>query len=119
MKGLSKNRRRYKFHPRRFTGGLRFYLLTLFMAVISALAFITNPASSAPAGDHTPEEAEHNRTSGKLRPGLEGQATLEWVLIGGLLVVIIVGLLTTILRPQLEAIITAIMNTIQQNTAAK
>ena len=54
----------------------------------------------------------------KLRPGMEGQSLIEWVLIGGILVVIIVGLLTKIVFPQLEAILTSIMNTIQQNTTS-
>jgi hypothetical protein len=50
---------------------------------------------------------------------LPGQATLEWVLIGGIMVVIVVGLLITIFQPQLEAIVTNILNLIQQNTGGQ
>jgi hypothetical protein len=50
--------------------------------------------------------------------GLPGQATLEWVLIGGVLVVIIVGLLLTVFKPQLEAIMRNILQMVQTNTSA-
>jgi hypothetical protein len=50
--------------------------------------------------------------------GLPGQATLEWVLIGGILVVIIVGLLLTIFKPQLETIMNNILQMVQTNTSA-
>lgn len=48
---------------------------------------------------------------------LPGQATLEWVLIGGIMVVIIVALLVTVFRPQLETIVTNILNLVQTNTS--
>jgi hypothetical protein len=50
--------------------------------------------------------------------GLAGQATLEWVLIGGVLVVIIVGLLLTVFKPQIETIMTNILNMVQNSTSA-
>lgn len=50
--------------------------------------------------------------------GLPGQATLEWVLIGGVLVVIIVGLLLTVFKPQLETIMKNILQMVQTNTSA-
>ncbi|HEX2915006.1 MAG TPA: hypothetical protein VH186_29705 [Chloroflexia bacterium] len=56
------------------------------------------------------------RAGSRWRQGLEGQSTLEWVLIGGMLVVIIVALLTTVFKPQLEAILKGILDLIQQNT---
>ncbi len=50
--------------------------------------------------------------------GLPGQATLEWVLIGGVLVVIIVGLLLTVFKPQIETIMQNILNMVQNSTSA-
>lgn len=47
-----------------------------------------------------------------------GQATLEWVLIGGILVVIIIALLLTIFKPQIETIMQNILNLVQQNTSS-
>lgn len=49
---------------------------------------------------------------------LPGQATLEWVLIGGILVVIIVALLLTIFKPQIEAIMQNILKLVQQSTSS-
>ncbi len=118
MKRISKIRRRFKFHPRSFAVSTRSFLATLLTMVMLLLTYTGSPASSTSANPSS-EEAEYVRTRGKVRPGLEGQSTLEWVLIGGMLVVIIVGLLTTVFKPQLEAIITSILNTIQQNTTAK
>ncbi|HEX2912215.1 MAG TPA: hypothetical protein VH186_15505 [Chloroflexia bacterium] len=49
--------------------------------------------------------------------GLPGQATLEWVLIGGILVVIIVALLLTVFKPQIEAIMKNILQMVQNSTS--
>lgn len=49
--------------------------------------------------------------------GLPGQATLEWVLIGGILVVIIIALLLTVFKPQLEAIMKNILQMVQNSTS--
>jgi uncharacterized membrane protein YidH (DUF202 family) len=63
--------------------------------------------------------ARSKASARKLRQlkALPGQATLEWVLIGGIMVVIIVGLLVTVFRPQLETIVTNILNLVQTNTS--
>lgn len=50
--------------------------------------------------------------------GLPGQATLEWVLIGGILVVIIVALLLTVFKPQIEAIMKNILQMVQTSTSS-
>src|SRR5436305_1031121 len=99
--------------------GKRYFLAwgTAFLThacILLAILSRTTAVSSAEQRD-----TEASVTGRKLRPGLEGQSTLEWVLIGGILVVIIVSILSTVFKPQLEAILTSIMNTIQQNVAPK
>lgn len=85
-----------------------------------------------PPADQEEEETEAgtDRVTADMEPGpqearelsthrfrsLPGQATLEWVLVGGVMVVIVVGLLVTIFQPQLEAIVTNILKLVQQNT---
>jgi hypothetical protein len=51
------------------------------------------------------------------RKAFKGQSTLEWVLIGGVMVVIIIALLVTVLRPALEGVIQNIVDLITQNTS--
>src|SRR5690349_14219669 len=74
----------------------------ILLAVLSRTTTVSSPEQ---------RDTEASAADRKLRPGLEGQSTLEWVLIGGILVVIIVSILSTVFKPQLEAILTSIMNT--------
>lgn len=82
------------------------------------------PEGASEKTENIPTHADRSIQDGKVKPeqrswALPGQATLEWVLIGGIMVVIIVGLLITLFQPQLEAIVTNILNLIQQNTGGQ
>jgi hypothetical protein len=90
---------------------------TLGCALLAALlASMLRPTGAGDTSSPRPGDSPVPSSGRRLRPGLEGQSTLEWVLIGGILVVIIVAALTTVFKPQLENILNNIMNTIQQNT---
>ncbi len=115
MKGLSRLAGDYGRRVRE-KSTLIFIALCAMVAVAVTRIWLTLNSTSSNSENRGAEDNSSSSNSRKLRPGMEGQATLEWVLIGGILVVIIVAVLTTVFKPQLEAIMTNILKAVQQNT---
>ncbi len=102
-----------------FMAGAKVFLaaqVACFTPGCTLLAALLRPIDAGDTSLSGPGDLPVPSSGRRLRPGLEGQSTLEWVLIGGILVLIIVAALTTVFKPQLENILNNIMNTIQQNT---